>query len=65
MAIEIKAPSFPESVADGEIAAWHKKEGEFVVVVPNELDPSNTENHTVAVPSNPSKWFDYFFSPSQ
>ena len=24
MAIEIKAPAFPESVADGEIAAWHK-----------------------------------------
>lgn len=31
MAIEIKAPSFPESVADGEIAAWHKQEGDAVV----------------------------------
>ncbi len=31
MAIEIKAPAFPESVADGEIAAWHKQEGESVV----------------------------------
>jgi 2-oxoglutarate dehydrogenase E2 component (dihydrolipoamide succinyltransferase) len=30
MAIEIKAPAFPESVADGEVAAWHKKEGEAV-----------------------------------
>ncbi len=30
MAIEIKAPTFPESVADGEIAAWHKQEGESV-----------------------------------
>ena len=30
MAIEIKAPAFPESVADGEIAAWHKQEGEAV-----------------------------------
>ncbi|MBN7798876.1 2-oxoglutarate dehydrogenase complex dihydrolipoyllysine-residue succinyltransferase [Parahaliea mediterranea] len=30
MAIEIKAPSFPESVADGEIAVWHKQEGESV-----------------------------------
>ncbi|MFK7977059.1 MAG: 2-oxoglutarate dehydrogenase complex dihydrolipoyllysine-residue succinyltransferase [Halioglobus sp.] len=30
MAIEIKAPTFPESVADGEIALWHKAEGEAV-----------------------------------
>jgi len=30
MAIQIKAPAFPESVADGEVAAWHKKEGEAV-----------------------------------
>ena len=30
MAIEIKAPAFPESVADGEVAAWHKSEGEAV-----------------------------------
>ncbi|MEM9256156.1 MAG: 2-oxoglutarate dehydrogenase complex dihydrolipoyllysine-residue succinyltransferase [Pseudomonadota bacterium] len=30
MAIEIKAPTFPESVADGEVAAWHKSEGEAV-----------------------------------
>ena len=30
MAIEIKAPAFPESVADGEVAVWHKAEGEAV-----------------------------------
>jgi 2-oxoglutarate dehydrogenase E2 component (dihydrolipoamide succinyltransferase) len=30
MAIDIKAPTFPESVADGEVAAWHKSEGEAV-----------------------------------
>ena len=30
MATKINAPSFPESVADGEIAAWHKQEGESV-----------------------------------
>lgn len=30
MALEIKAPAFPESVADGEVAAWHKQEGESV-----------------------------------
>ncbi len=30
MAIEIKAPVFPESIADGEVAAWHKTEGEAV-----------------------------------
>lgn len=30
MAIEIKAPAFPESVADGTVATWHKKVGEAV-----------------------------------
>jgi 2-oxoglutarate dehydrogenase E2 component (dihydrolipoamide succinyltransferase) len=30
MAIEIKAPPFPESVADGTVATWHKQVGEFV-----------------------------------
>lgn len=30
MTIEIKAPAFPESVVDGEVAAWHKREGESV-----------------------------------
>ena len=28
MSIEIKAPSFPESVADGTIATWHKQPGQ-------------------------------------
>ena len=30
MSIEIKAPTFPESVADGTVATWHKKPGEAV-----------------------------------
>ena len=30
MSTEIKAPTFPESVADGTIATWHKKPGEQV-----------------------------------
>ena len=30
MATEIKAPTFPESVAGGSVAAWHKKPGDSV-----------------------------------
>lgn len=30
MAIEIKAPTFPESVAEGSVATWHKKAGDAV-----------------------------------
>lgn len=30
MAIEIKAPTFPESIADGTVAVWHKQPGEAV-----------------------------------
>ena len=30
MTIEIKSPTFPESVADGTVANWLKKEGETV-----------------------------------
>ena len=30
MTIEIKAPAFPESVADGVVSAWHKKPGDNV-----------------------------------
>lgn len=30
MAIEIKAPTFPESVAEGTVATWHKQPGEAV-----------------------------------
>jgi len=29
MSIEIKAPTFPESVADGTVASWHKQPGEY------------------------------------
>ena len=31
MSIEIKAPTFPESVQEGNIAAWHKQPGESVL----------------------------------
>ncbi|WP_101760380.1 2-oxoglutarate dehydrogenase complex dihydrolipoyllysine-residue succinyltransferase [Oceanicoccus sp. KOV_DT_Chl] len=30
MTIDIKAPAFPESIADGTVATWHKKPGEAV-----------------------------------
>ena len=30
MAVEIKAPAFPESVADGVVSVWHKQPGEAV-----------------------------------
>jgi 2-oxoglutarate dehydrogenase E2 component (dihydrolipoamide succinyltransferase) len=30
VAIEIKVPTFPESIADGTIAAWHRKSGDTV-----------------------------------
>ncbi|MED5501201.1 MAG: biotin/lipoyl-containing protein, partial [Pseudomonadota bacterium] len=30
MATDIKAPSFPESVAEGTVATWHKKVGDSV-----------------------------------
>ena len=30
MTVEIKAPAFPESVADGVVATWHKQPGEAV-----------------------------------
>lgn len=30
MTIEIKAPAFPESIAEGTIATWHKRPGEAV-----------------------------------
>ncbi|RON64740.1 dihydrolipoamide succinyltransferase [Pseudomonas fluorescens] len=30
MAIDIKAPTFPESVADGTVATWHKQPGDAV-----------------------------------
>ena len=30
MTIEIKAPTFPESISDGTVATWHKQPGEAV-----------------------------------
>lgn len=30
MATEIKTPTFPESIAEGSVAAWHKKPGDHV-----------------------------------
>ena len=30
MTIEIKAPTFPESISDGTVATWHKQPGEVV-----------------------------------
>src|SRR5690554_6309791 len=30
MSIDIKAPTFPESIQDGTIATWHKQPGEAV-----------------------------------
>ncbi|NIP14378.1 MAG: 2-oxoglutarate dehydrogenase complex dihydrolipoyllysine-residue succinyltransferase [Pseudomonadales bacterium] len=30
MTIEIKAPTFPESIADGTVAAWHRRAGDQV-----------------------------------
>ena len=30
MAIEIKAPTYPESVQEGTLATWHKQEGDQV-----------------------------------
>ena len=28
--MDIKAPTFPESIADGSVAEWHHKAGDFV-----------------------------------
>ena len=33
MAIEIKSPTFPESVADGTVANWVKKEAKKVIMI--------------------------------
>lgn len=55
MTIEIKAPSFPESVAEGSIATWHKQPGEAVqrdeLIVDIETDKVVLE---VVAPSNGS-----------
>ena len=33
MSIKIKSPTFPESVADGTVANWLKKEGEKLFII--------------------------------
>lgn len=42
MSIEVKVPTFPESISEGEIAAWHKQAGDTVsegeVIVEIETD---------------------------
>ena len=47
MSIEIKSPTFPESVADGTVANWVKKEGESVeqdeVIAEIETDKATME----------------------
>ena len=53
MAIEIKAPQFPESVEEGSIATWHKQPGEAVsrdeLIVDIETDKTVLE---VVAPDN-------------
>ena len=53
MTIEIKSPTFPESVADGTVANWVKKEGDSVaqdeILVEIETDKVVLE---VVAPSN-------------
>ena len=53
MTIEIKSPTFPESVADGTVANWVKKEGESVdqdeIIAESETDKVVLE---VVAPSN-------------
>ena len=50
MAIELKVPVLPESVADAVIAAWHKKAGEAVRRDENLLD-LETDKVVLEVPS--------------
>lgn len=50
MAIEIKVPVLPESVADATISAWHKKPGEFVKRDDNLVD-LETDKVVLEVPA--------------
>ena len=58
MSTEIKAPTFPESVADGTIATWHKQPGEQVerdeLIVDIETDSQSAHDlcHRKTVGSN-------------
>lgn len=50
MSIEVKTPVFPESVEDGVIAVWHKKEGEYVEQDDNLVD-IETDKVVLEVPA--------------
>ena len=50
MAIEVKVPVLPESVADAVIATWHKKAGEAVKRDENLLD-LETDKVVLEVPA--------------
>lgn len=50
MATELKAPVFPESVADGIVVAWHKKEGDPVTQDENLVD-IETDKVVLEVPA--------------
>ncbi len=50
MAIEIKAPTFPESVADGTVATWHKQPGDAVARDENLVD-LETDKVVLEVPA--------------
>ena len=38
MSTEIKAPTFPESVADGSIATWHQEWFQLAIEKPWDID---------------------------
>lgn len=48
--VELKVPTLPESVADGVIAAWHKKVGEFVNKDENLVD-LETDKVVIEIPA--------------
>ncbi len=50
MTIEILVPNLPESVADATVAAWHKKEGDFVEKYENLVD-LETDKVVLEVPA--------------
>ncbi|MDQ7091261.1 MAG: 2-oxoglutarate dehydrogenase complex dihydrolipoyllysine-residue succinyltransferase [Methylococcales bacterium] len=53
MTIEILVPNLPESVADATVAAWHKKEGDFVEKYENLVD-LETDKVVLEVPASES-----------
>ena len=50
MTIELKSPTFPESVIDGEVALWHKRAGD-AVQRDETLVEIETDKVTMAVPA--------------